>query len=264
MYAYTVIAQLSDRFAADKFPIFVQMQSFAPWKLMTEEYVNSESIKELCEFYGLDPVLVARELAEFRVAYRSVHSLVDVSDLQPKQGIQRFQPERTSGREVNIGLAADDGSCLVDVNTRTAVPATPAVDIAPTGDVHDDDIVNLSQNDDDDDSEDEGNVSVSDFVHWTDYSYVKPLRVIYQLSAYPMLTTLYKILSSIAVTSCSAERTLSRVRIVKNRLRSTMQDDWFSSLTLLACERDISDSLRVEDIVDTFAGLSARLRRHLV
>lgn len=267
----TVIAQLSDRFAADKFPIFVQMQSFAPWKLMTEENVNSESIKELCDFYGLDPVLVARELAEFRVAYRSVHSLVDVSDLQPKQGIQRFQPERTSGREVNIGLAADDGSCLVDVNTHAAVPvpATPAVDIAPTGDVHDDDIVNLSQNDDDndaaaDDSEDDGNVSVSDFVHWTDYSFVKPLRVIYQLSAYPMLTTLYKILSSIAVTSCSAERTLSRVRIIKNRLRSTMQDDWFSSLTLLACERDISDSLRVEDIVDTFAGLSAPLRRHLV
>jgi hypothetical protein len=86
----TVIAQLSDRFAADKFPIFIQMQSFAPWKLMTEENVNSESIKELCDFYGLDPVLVARELTEFRVAYRSVHSLVDVSDLRPKQGIQRF------------------------------------------------------------------------------------------------------------------------------------------------------------------------------
>jgi hypothetical protein len=58
----TVIVQLSDRFAADKFSIFVQMQSFAPWKLMTDEYVNSETIKELCEFYGLDPVLVAREL----------------------------------------------------------------------------------------------------------------------------------------------------------------------------------------------------------
>jgi hypothetical protein len=116
----------------------------------------------------------------------------------------------------------------------------------------------------DDDKDDEETVSVSDFVHWTDYSYVKPLRVIYQLSAYPMLTTMYKILSSIAVTSCSAERTLSRVRIIKNRLRSTMQDDWFSALTLLACERDISDSLRVEEIVDNFAGLTAGLRRHLL
>ena len=39
--------------------------------------------------------------------------------------------------------------------------------------------------DDDDDEEEEENVSVSDFMHWTDHSYVKPLRVIYQLSAYP-------------------------------------------------------------------------------
>jgi hypothetical protein len=65
------------------------------------------------------------------------------------------------------------------------------------------------------------------------------------------------------VTSCSAERPLSRVRIIKIRLRSTMQDDWFSSLTLLAYERDTSESLRAEEVVDNFARLSASLRRHL-
>ena len=71
------------------------------------------------------------------------------------------------------------------------------------------------------------------------------------------------ILSSVAVSSCSVERCLSRVRIVKNRLRSTMQDDWFSSLTLLACEQDILNSLTVEEVIDNFARLSAGLRRHL-
>lgn len=35
-----VITQLMDRFAADKMPLRVQMQYFAPFKLMTEEYVN--------------------------------------------------------------------------------------------------------------------------------------------------------------------------------------------------------------------------------
>jgi len=58
-------------------------------------------------------------------------------------------------------------------------------------------------------------LSVTDFMRWTDYSHVKPLHVIYQLSTYPALTTLYKILSSIAVTSCSAGPYLSRVRIIK-------------------------------------------------
>ena len=59
--------------------------------------------------------------------------------------------------------------------------------------------------------------------------YVKLLRVIWQLSGYPTLTSLYKILVSLAVTSCSAERVMSRIHIV---------DDWFASLTVLACERD--------------------------
>jgi hypothetical protein len=79
--------------------------------------------------------------------------------------------------------------------------------------------------------------------------------VIYQLSAYPTLTLMYKFLSSVVVSSCSAERCLSRVRIVENRLRSTMQDDWFSSLTLLASERDTSESLIDEDVVDKLAGI---------
>jgi hAT family C-terminal dimerisation region len=88
---------------------------------------------------------------------------------------------------------------------------------------------NPSQEDDDDtatdDKDDEENVSNCDFQLWTDYSYVKPLRVIDQFSAYPMLTAMYKILLSIAVISCSAERILSRARIIKNLLRSTMQDE---------------------------------------
>ena len=59
-------------------PIIVRMQYFAPFKLMTEVSVSPESITELYEFYRLGPALIARELAEFCVAYKSVHSLVDV------------------------------------------------------------------------------------------------------------------------------------------------------------------------------------------
>lgn len=74
--------------------------------------------------------------------------------------------------------------------------------------------VRCSLNDNDADNDDkndkkgqEASVSECEFMHWTDYGYIKYLRVIHQLSAHPMLTTMYKILPSIAVTSCSAERT---------------------------------------------------------
>lgn len=95
------------------------------------------------------------------------------------------------------------------------------------------------------------------------YSLVKPLRALHELSSYPNLLCLLKILVTIAVTSCSAERVMSRVKIIKNRLRSTMNDDWFSSLTILASERDVMDSLAATDIIDTFAQCSSKLQNML-
>jgi len=60
---------------------------------------------------------------------------------------------------------------------------------------------------------------------WADNGFIKPLRVLIELSGFNNITFLYKILVSIAVTSCSAERAMSRIRIVKNSMRSTMLDD---------------------------------------
>jgi len=60
---------------------------------------------------------------------------------------------------------------------------------------------------------------------WADLSFIKPLRAITELSGFPTLTLLYNILVSLAVTSSTAERAMSKVRIIKNRLRTTMLDD---------------------------------------
>lgn len=99
---------------------------------------------------------------------------------------------------------------------------------------------------------------------WIDHSFVKPLRVVAELSSYPHLAAVYKILASLAVTSTSAERALSRVRIIKNRLRTSMVDDWFSALTILAAEADIMKSISMEEIINTFVNCSRRLREHLM
>ena len=72
-----------------------------------------------------------------------------------------------------------------------------------------------------------------------------------------------KILATVAVTSCSAERVMSRVKIIKNRLRSTMLDDWFSALTILANEHDIVDSLNSDENTGRFALSSTILQKHL-
>ena len=67
----------------------------------------------------------------------------------------------------------------------------------------------------------------------------------------------------VAVTSCSAERVMSRVKIIKNRLRSTMDDDWFSALTVLASERDILENFSASTIIDSFALCSPKLQNIL-
>ena len=59
---------------------------------------------------------------------------------------------------------------------------------------------------------------------------------------------------------------MSRVRIVKNRLRTTVKDDWFSSLMILSAERDIGllDRIRVDDIINGFAKASDKLTSMLI
>ena len=56
---------------------------------------------------------------------------------------------------------------------------------------------------------------------------------------------------------------MSRIRIVKNRLRSTMADDWFAPLTVLACERDAIMSLKLE-VIDCLVKQSTALKKHLL
>jgi len=59
-------------------------------------------------------------------------------------------------------------------------------------------------------------------LNWAEFGFIKPLdRIIMQLlsARRPSLICLYKMLVSMA-TGCSAEWAMSRVRIIKNRLRS--------------------------------------------
>ena len=80
--------------------------------------------------------------------------------------------------------------------------------------------------------------------------FIKPFRLLSQLSAFSNLTILYKILTSLGVTSCSAERALSKEKIIKYSLRSVMLDEWLSAMMILASEKDILEKIENEKIVD--------------
>ncbi len=81
-----------------------------------------------------------------------------------------------------------------------------------------------------------------------------PLMVRYNLqSAYPELFLLYKILVTLPIGSTNCERAFSKLKIIKNRLRSSKGQDRLSSLMLINVESDILRSIDYTSIINTYA-----------
>ena len=95
-------------------------------------------------------------------------------------------------------------------------------------------------------------------------SFLVPLRILCCMSAYPNLLVLYKILLSLPISNCSAERSMSRLKLIKTRLRSTMSDEMLHDLMILSSEKDILDNLDIDVIINRFANTSVQLSRYLI
>jgi hypothetical protein len=244
-------------------------------KRMADEQLEDECIQEIerafkveVVIHGLDVTLeqLKDRFADQDVAFlREIHlfspagltssksiSNTDVENICSFYGLNSDIIARERNLFVPVYESMED---LIDVDDLSLPVARERL-------THDVDRRNEAVNSDDesDESDDE-----QEAVHmkWLQQSFVKPLRALQELSSFPNLLCLMKILVTVAVTSCSAERVMSRVKIVKNRLRSTMNDDWFSALTILASERDITDSLPTNQIIDTFALCSTKLQNIL-
>ena len=63
--------------------------------------------------------------------------------------------------------------------------------------------------------------------------------------------------------SCSVERAFSKLKIIKSRLRSTMNQERLQSLMFMSIESDIMERLDTEKLVQDFVDISTR-RMNLV
>ena len=80
---------------------------------------------------------------------------------------------------------------------------------------------------------------------------------------YSCVTKLMKIVLTLPITSCSAERAFSKLKIVKSRLRSTMNQDRLENLILMSVEVDLLQNLDVNSLVQKFIDCAPR-RMNLV
>jgi hypothetical protein len=103
-------------------------------------------------------------------------------------------------------------------------------------------------------------------LQWERNAFMNPLKLLSQMSGFPNLCVLYSIFSCLAVSSASAERALSKLKIIikKNRLRSSLADDYLSALMLVASEKDLMQLLTDDDIIFRVASSCPKLRGQLI
>ena len=75
---------------------------------------------------------------------------------------------------------------------------------------------------------------------------------------FPNVSTPCKLFMTLPVSSATAERSFSRLKFIKNYLRSTMSERRLTNLALLSIERKLSYNLDFDCVVDTFSNMKNR------
>ncbi|XP_026818973.1 zinc finger MYM-type protein 1-like [Rhopalosiphum maidis] len=68
---------------------------------------------------------------------------------------------------------------------------------------------------------------------------------------------------TIPVTSASAERSFSKLKLIKNYLRNSIGQERLSSIAMLNIERQQTNDINIENIIDNFANKKARKKNFL-
>lgn len=75
---------------------------------------------------------------------------------------------------------------------------------------------------------------------------------------FPNIVVSLRILLTIPVSVASGERSFSKLKIIKNYLRSTMAQERLTDLAILAIEKDITNNLVYDDIIEDFVNEKCR------
>jgi hypothetical protein len=84
------------------------------------------------------------------------------------------------------------------------------------------------------------------------FEYVK------NMDNYPNVSIAYRIIFTIPVTVASAERSFSKLKLLKNYLRSTMSQKRLNGLATLCIEKNLLDEIDINTIIDDFASRNVR------
>ncbi|CAN0915984.1 Zinc finger MYM-type protein 1 [Linum grandiflorum] len=90
---------------------------------------------------------------------------------------------------------------------------------------------------------------------------ISPLQILNflkNIDCFPNAIIVYRILLTIPVTVATAERSFSKLKLLKTYLRSTMTQERLNGLAMVAIENNILENIKIEEIIDSFISNNAR------
>ena len=91
-----------------------------------------------------------------------------------------------------------------------------------------------------------------------DYTPIDILNYIKRLDSFPNTCIAYRILLTIHVTVASAERSFSKLKLIKLYLRSTMSQKKWSGLAILSIENEMLEEFEYKNLISQFASQKVR------
>lgn len=89
-------------------------------------------------------------------------------------------------------------------------------------------------------------------------SALQVLDYLNKIESFPNSYISYRILLTVPVTVASAERSFSKLKLIKSYLRSTMSQERLSGLAILSIEKKILENLEYKNLINKFASQKAR------
>ncbi|XP_074305277.1 uncharacterized protein LOC141640371 [Silene latifolia] len=80
---------------------------------------------------------------------------------------------------------------------------------------------------------------------------------------YPNASIAYRIFLTVPVTVASAERSFSKLKLIKSYLRSSMSEERLNGLAMLSIEKELLENINVDVIIDDFASQNARRQKNI-